>query len=114
MHCAACVARVEKILKAQPGVEDAVVNLATREAQIKYQPEELQPERLAEALSADGYTYEGLVELAAADLAGPRVDPEIAGFKRRFLWALALNIPIFLGSMVHPLAPLLGSQPPIG
>ena len=33
MHCAACVARVERALAAAPGVELATVNLATRQAE---------------------------------------------------------------------------------
>lgn len=111
MHCAACVARVERLLRAQPGIVEAVVNLATREAQIKYRPAELQPEQLARALTADGYVYEGLVELAEAELGGPRADPEIAALKRRFLWALGLSLPIFLGSMIHSLPQWFGIRP---
>ena len=38
MTCAACVRRVENVLKAVPGVEDAAVNLATSRATIAYSP----------------------------------------------------------------------------
>jgi copper chaperone CopZ len=38
MHCAACVARVERALTAAPGVELALVNLATRRAKVRYNP----------------------------------------------------------------------------
>ncbi len=38
MSCAACSARVEKRLKALPGVEEAVVNLATSMANVKFIP----------------------------------------------------------------------------
>ena len=34
MTCASCVGRVERALKAVPGVADAVVNLATEKASI--------------------------------------------------------------------------------
>ena len=34
MTCASCVGRVEKALKAVPGVSDAVVNLATERAAV--------------------------------------------------------------------------------
>src|SRR5262245_9549032 len=37
MTCAACVLRVEKALKKVPGVQDAVVNLATETARITYE-----------------------------------------------------------------------------
>ncbi len=39
MHCASCVASVEKSLKKVPGVVTAVVNLATESASVEYQPE---------------------------------------------------------------------------
>ena len=34
MTCAACTGRVERVLRAQPGVASAVANLATRQAQV--------------------------------------------------------------------------------
>ncbi len=110
MHCAACVARVEKTLKAVPGVQEAVVNLATREAQLTFDPAVTDSSRFAQVLEDAGYSYEGMVELEATS-AGLRVDPEVASFRRRFLLALALNIPIFLLSMVHPLPQWLGLAP---
>ena len=38
MSCASCVARVEKALKAAPGVESATVNLATERARVTLAP----------------------------------------------------------------------------
>ena len=35
MHCAACVNKVERALKAVPGVQRAVVNLATERATVE-------------------------------------------------------------------------------
>ena len=35
MTCASCVGRVERALKAVPGIEEASVNLATQQALIK-------------------------------------------------------------------------------
>ncbi len=110
MHCAACVARVEKTLKALPGVQEALVNLATREAQLTFDPTQTDTRRLAQVLEDAGYSYEGMVELAPSGQE-VRVDPEVADFRRRFLLALVLNIPIFLLSMVHPLPHWLGLAP---
>lgn len=110
MHCAACVARVEKTLKAVPGVQEALVNLATREAQLTFDPTQTDAGRFAQVLAEAGYSYEGMVELAPAGTE-VRVDPEVAAFRRRFLVALTLNIPIFLLSMVHPLPHWLGLAP---
>ncbi|WP_154388919.1 heavy-metal-associated domain-containing protein, partial [Bordetella pertussis] len=36
MTCASCVGRVERALKAVPGVSDAVVNLATERADVRF------------------------------------------------------------------------------
>ena len=107
MHCAACVARVEKTLQAMPGVQEALVNLATREAQLKFDPEKTDSSQFAKVLEDAGYTYEGMVELESP-LAESRVDPEVRAFRNRFLTALTLSIPIFLLSMVHPLTHWLG------
>ena len=46
LHCAACVARVERALAAAPGVNLALVNLATRQAKVKYNPQETNLEAL--------------------------------------------------------------------
>ncbi|HSO72333.1 MAG TPA: heavy metal translocating P-type ATPase, partial [Thermodesulfobacteriota bacterium] len=110
MHCAACVARVEKTLRAVPGVQEAVVNLATREAQLKFDPERTDSNQFARVLEDAGYTYEGMVELETPTAAS-RVDPEVRAFLNRFLTALILNIPIFLLSMVHSLPHWLGLTP---
>lgn len=54
MSCASCVGRVERVLKAQGGVETASVNLATNSASLKIAQVQL-PE-LLEAVSEAGYT----------------------------------------------------------
>jgi len=113
MHCAACVARVEKTLQALPGVQEAVVNLATREAQLRFDPARVDTGRFAQALEEAGYVFEGMASLETPGSMEVRVDPEIRFFKNRFIVALILNIPIFLGSMVHPLPHWLGLSPQV-
>lgn len=54
MTCASCVGRVEKALKAVPGVKHAEVNLATERAQISFDAG-LPPERLVAAVVKAGY-----------------------------------------------------------
>lgn len=39
MSCAACVNTIESYLKAQDGVKEAVVNLVTQQAHVKYDPD---------------------------------------------------------------------------
>jgi Cu+-exporting ATPase len=54
MTCASCVTRVEKSLKAVPGVEDASVNLATEEASVRVDPS-VNADTLAAAVRKAGY-----------------------------------------------------------
>ena len=58
MTCASCVRRVERALKATPGVHDAHVNFVTGRANITYDRTGTTPEILARAIEAAGYGYE--------------------------------------------------------
>ncbi len=44
MSCAACAARVEKVLGEVPGVSEASVNFATERAKVRYEPAKVQPQ----------------------------------------------------------------------
>ncbi len=55
MTCASCVARVERMLKKQPGVEQAVVNLATEKATVVYAADGMDMTRLLDAVNDAGY-----------------------------------------------------------
>jgi len=63
MTCAACQARVQRALTAEPGVVDASVNLVTRSAAVRYNPSSVTPQRLIDAVRATGYD----AELPSAD-----------------------------------------------
>jgi len=54
MHCASCVARIEKDLAKVPGVKAAVVNLAAKEAVVDYEPGTVTTERLVAAIAGAG------------------------------------------------------------
>ncbi len=58
MTCAACQARVQRALAAEPGVIDASVNLLTNSAAVRYDPAAVDPDRLIEAVRATGYGAE--------------------------------------------------------
>ena len=55
MTCASCSARVEKALKKVPGVLSASVNLSSEQAAVSYDPSQVAPERLLEAVERAGY-----------------------------------------------------------
>ncbi len=100
MHCAACVARVERALTAAPGVELARVNLATRRAKVRYNPRLTNLEALKEAVVAAGYEVEGTAREQAPP---PSPEAEVREFRNRFLVALILSAPVW-ALMIPPLA----------
>ena len=55
MTCASCPLTVKKVLKKQPGVSDASVDYKLQIAQVKFDPEKIQPEQLAKAVSDYGF-----------------------------------------------------------
>ncbi len=63
MSCAACSARIEKVLHRQEGVAEATVNLLSGKAFISYDPEKTDPQKLKEAICRAGF---GIVEDAEA------------------------------------------------
>jgi Cu+-exporting ATPase len=111
MHCAACVGKVERALSDVPGVDDAVVNLATERATIDYDPGRANLGRLRDAVEAAGY-----------ELGDPPGGTEVDGepdreraaraaeqrqLRTRVIVGAALSLPIVLGSMpeIFPWAP---------
>lgn len=54
MTCATCAGRVEKALRALPGVQ-ASVNLSSEQASVQFDPAEVTPAALAEAVARAGY-----------------------------------------------------------
>ena len=54
MSCASCSSRVERALNALPGVQ-ATVNLATEQAQLRFDPRRVQPQQLVDIVRDTGY-----------------------------------------------------------
>ncbi len=55
MSCTACAVRVGKLLSSQPGVSSADVNYASANVVIEYNPSQISPEKLREAVQSGGY-----------------------------------------------------------
>jgi len=55
MHCASCVATVEKALEKVKGVSSAVVNLASEKAYVDFDPGQVTEESLKKAIERAGY-----------------------------------------------------------
>src|SRR5690606_36606923 len=96
MSCACCVGRVERELKAVPGVVAASVNLATERATVHGSAD---ADALLAASVRAGYggTPIGSAPSAAdEEAAARRRDAERAGLRRDLLLATALALPVFL------------------
>jgi len=58
MHCAACQARIERVLAKTPGVREVAVNLAAETMAVEYDPDALSPQAIAKAVTDLGFSLE--------------------------------------------------------
>jgi Au+-exporting ATPase len=102
MTCASCVGRVERALRAVPGVTGATVNLATETAQVEGLAD---PAALVAAIKAAG--YEARPVTAATPDTGPevRAAAEAAILQRDLILAAALTLPVFVLEMGGHMVP---------
>jgi P-type Cu+ transporter len=56
MDCASCVAHVQKAAEKVPGVQAAEVNLARGRAVVRFNPQQTDPQQIAQAITDSGYT----------------------------------------------------------
>lgn len=98
MSCAGCVSRVESVIAAVPGVEDATVNLATGRAAIKFLEDQSSEADFREAIVAAGYGISDLADTAKSQR------KEIAELRRDVIIAALLTLPLLVIAKL-PLAP---------
>ncbi len=97
MHCASCVAVVEKALKKTPGVSSAVVNLSTEKAQVEYDEAVADVGKLISAVKSKGYGARVSTE-ADKSIEDLEKRKELEAAKRLLLFSAALAIPaLFIG-----------------
>lgn len=104
MTCASCVGRVERALKAVPGVAEATVNLATERAHVRGS---VDSNTLVAAIAAAGYAARAIDAGASADdeAANERKDVERAAIKLDLTLAAVLTLPVFVLEMGSHLIP---------
>lgn len=98
MSCAACAAKVDKVLNSVPGVSRAAVNFAAATALVEYDPAQCSPAALREAVRQAGYDLivgAGDAAREAEKAAGERY----RSLKRRTVWAIALSVPVVVVGM---------------
>jgi Au+-exporting ATPase len=103
MNCASCVGRVERALKAVPGVVDATVNLATERATISGVAS---VQALVAAVAEAGYVARPVEAAGTGDEeTAERKDGERRELARDLVVAAVLALPVFLLEMGAHLVP---------
>lgn len=98
MSCAACAAKVDKVLNRVPGVSRAAVNFAAATVLVEYDAAQCSPAALREAVRQAGYDLivgAGDAAREAEKAAGERYRT----LKRRTAWAIALSVPVVVVGM---------------
>ncbi len=101
MTCGSCAARVEKMLRRQPGVSKAAVNLATQKALVAFDPGQITERDLVAAVTNIGYGLTPVAPDAAAEEA--QVHDEFTAQRtwlRRVLVAWPLGVAVLVLSML--------------
>ncbi|MGH6760277.1 MAG: heavy metal translocating P-type ATPase [Phyllobacterium sp.] len=106
MTCASCVNRVEKALKAVPGVASASVNLATERASVKAL-DNVSIAALADAVRKAGYEAREVKSDAPSEDGIDERDIEARGLKSSLIVAAVLTLPVFVLEMGSHLVPAI-------
>jgi Cu+-exporting ATPase len=94
MTCATCVSRVERALSETPGVERASVNLVTKRASVRFDPERATRDAMSRAIEDAGYRV-GVPQKA------DEPDHEARDRGRDAAVAAALAVPLLALGMAH-------------
>ncbi len=112
MTCASCVFRVEKALKAVPGVANASVNLATQRAHVIYDPHVTESSQATTqtiaAVKKAGYEASEIeIHAAPTDTLTASREEEGRYLTHQLLIALLLTLPVFVLEMGSHLIPAM-------
>ncbi len=103
MSCAACAARLERVIGKLPGVTSASVNYATEKAVVKYDKTAFRPAALREAVAKAGFSVVDIETASQSDADAARKQAEIRTMWRKFTIAAIFAAPLLyiaMGSMI--------------
>lgn len=100
MTCAACSARVEKVLNKLDGVVNASVNLSTNKAIVEYPSGSIDDASFIKAIEKAGYKAEVEVE-RDLDREKEMREKEIKSLKTSFILSAILSLPLFSAMFFH-------------
>lgn len=107
MSCASCVARVEKALKAVPGVIDASVNLATERAFVHLIKNMVSADEVEKAVRGIGYEARRIGGTEHVDRQAETRERESSRLKRDVTIAALLTLPVFILEMGSHFVPAI-------
>lgn len=101
MQCAACAARIDKVLGKQHGVQNCAVNFAANNVTLSYDTSATSPEHLAEVVGNMGFQ----LVISSGDEATKELETKekkhYLELKHKMWWSIILSLPIMLISMIH-------------
>jgi len=101
MTCAACVRRVERALQEIPGVEDALVNLASSKAAVIHESGRVGASELKRVVEEAGYEYLGVAGEEEEDPIEAARKKELGDLKLKVSVGIFLSVLVHLGTMRH-------------
>ncbi|AFL51826.1 Cu+-exporting ATPase [Sinorhizobium fredii] len=107
MNCASCVGRVEKALRAVPGIVEANVNLASERASIRLVRGLASTQMLLDAVRGAGYEAHQRGNDRDIDREAEKRDEELNRLQRDFLIAALLTLPIVVLEMGSHFVPAI-------
>ncbi len=99
MTCAACSARIEKVLSRLSGVESASVNLAAEKATVRYNPAQIRLGQIRDAIRRTGYEPLETPKTSRAQEQRARKQRELRVQKIKLIVAAIFALPVFYLAM---------------
>ena len=99
MSCAACAARIEKVIQKMDGVAAASVNFATEKASVAYDPKVLKAVDISAAIEKSGYKVLAVTKESSVDADRVRKEKEIRTLWMKFTISAVLCLPLFYLAM---------------
>ena len=104
MHCASCVAVIERTLKKEKGIFEVNVNIASEKANLKFNSGEISLKKIQGIIQELGYeSREEVFGEVTEDKNREKNSQEIKKLRNKFIYSLILGLPLFylvMGGMI--------------